>query len=874
MEKGGRYRQRRWETSSAYHDFENARDRDFRAGRWSYQRGDFRHEMVPQETRSRLPHERGLYEMHPNSWSRYDDDFDRYDRFHNEDFHDPKYHHGFERSGWSSRYSDEEYDTRSRSHTSTGQRYERDDESSRHDDHVSGSSQKRRSHSSHKRERELKKRSRSRDLDRSGEKRKCSDRSRSISYEDYSRSPSRSPRGYIHGRGHKEGSIEGSYHKTRSEKLRDSESRHSYNSMKVSPSATLVVRGLTQKMTEDDLYQAMANWGPLKHVRIIRERSSGLSRGFAFVDFPSIEAAQKMMDEVGDHGLKVDGCNIFFEYSSKPTGGIGGPQSRQLSSAGSNHGSYKGSSLGFDWICNVCGYINFARRTLCFQCNESRTEDSLPADMVSSYALSTGKKNGEPGPTHVLVVRGLDEHIDEEMLHYEFSKHAPIKDLRLVRDKFTHVSRGFAFVHFHSVEEATRVLEATNGMTLEKNGSALRVAYAKNVLGPGSMASASTQASNLAAAAIEAATFAQQYNSVGQAPKDQDGAKLMQQNYVASEANNNIGISDSSAPQSGFIWDEASGYYYDAASGFYYDANSGLYYDGNNGVWYSYNSETQQYTPYGDQCVGTNATSDNNGAASDALETAPPSEETLSASEKKPSLPEAVQAAAIAAMAASKKDKEKLREKEREIKLASKNSILASKKKISNVLNMWKQRQNESEAPGATLNGTIQIGHATLADDKLSVGSSSGIGSSTEISGTIKAQVEEASFWKTEIKSNGSSTTTVITPSACLTSDSLSTQRGIDNQAGNTLSSKFKESGNSSMNFPDSSSTRASELSGVLQVTSNAPENATNAHSGSRRRFSETPQTVYRDRAAERRSLYASSKSVDEPFDIDFKEKG
>jgi len=33
------------------------------------------------------------------------------------------------------------------------------------------------------------------------------------------------------------------------------------------------------------------------------------------------------------------------------------------------------------------------------------------------------------GPTHVLVVRGLDEHIDEEMLHYEFSKHAPIKVL-------------------------------------------------------------------------------------------------------------------------------------------------------------------------------------------------------------------------------------------------------------------------------------------------------------------------------------------------------------------------------------------------------------------------------------------------------------
>ena len=29
------------------------------------------------------------------------------------------------------------------------------------------------------------------------------------------------------------------------------------------------------------------------------------------------------------------------------------------------------------------------------------------------------------------------------------------------------------------------------------------------------------------------------------------------------------------APQSGYVWDEASGYYYDAASGFYYDPNRG-----------------------------------------------------------------------------------------------------------------------------------------------------------------------------------------------------------------------------------------------------------------------------------------------------------
>lgn len=46
--------------------------------------------------------------------------------------------------------------------------------------------------------------------------------------------------------------------------------------------------------------------------------------------------------------------------------------------------------------------------------------------MSSSNPIPPGKR-GEAGPTHVLVVRGLDENADEEMLRYEFSKHAPIK---------------------------------------------------------------------------------------------------------------------------------------------------------------------------------------------------------------------------------------------------------------------------------------------------------------------------------------------------------------------------------------------------------------------------------------------------------------
>ncbi|GJX25451.1 suppressor of ABI3-5 isoform X1 [Tanacetum coccineum] len=79
-------------------------------------------------------------------------------------------------------------------------------------------------------------------------------------------------------------------------------------------SATVVVKGLSQKTTEEDLHQILSEWGPLRHVRVIKERNSGTSRGFAFIDFPSTGSARSMMDKVGDEGVVVDGRKLFFEY--------------------------------------------------------------------------------------------------------------------------------------------------------------------------------------------------------------------------------------------------------------------------------------------------------------------------------------------------------------------------------------------------------------------------------------------------------------------------------------------------------------------------------------------------------------------------------
>ncbi|KAK6133798.1 hypothetical protein DH2020_032509 [Rehmannia glutinosa] len=754
--------------------------------------------------------------------------------------------YGYDDYDYRSRVSHSREDSRERDYDYGRQSYDSDyDRGGRRD----GNWRRRES-----RDREWDKRGLSREKDESPYRRHehspSHSRSRSRGRDDRARS--RSPRSRSHGRSHRGDSYDDS-HYDRSDRRRDREDRRQHDHYSVAPSATVVVKGLSQKTTEEDLYQILAEWGPLRHVRVIKERNSGISRGFAFIDFPSVDSAQAMMDRLGHEGLLVDGRKLFFEYSSKPTGAANGSLGMDSASR-SGHGGHRSIMMPSDWMCTICGCVNFARRTSCFQCNEPKTEDAPAADMASSNPTPTGKR-GDAGPTHVLVVRGLDENADEEMLRYEFSKHAPIKDLRLVRDKFTHVSRGFAFVHFYSVEDATKALEATNGTTLEKNGQILRVAYAKSIIGPGSAVSGASQSSSLAAAAIEAATFAQQYDAVGWAPKEYDpednrsGGGQEQGGQVT-------GQTDPSAPQSGFVWDEASGYYYDAASGFYYDGNTGLYYDGNNGLWYSFDQQTQQYIPCTDQNGKTTEKQTETSKASDGpnnrkvVISAPAA--TVTSHEKAASLPDAVQAAAAAAIAAEKKEKEKLKE----IRLASKSSILANKKKMNNVLTMWKQRSHEGQAPRVALEDNNQL--STSVEERSSTPSSS---------------------MKSKFKNEGLTTKENVTNTQSSGLESQDRARPVIASSGGTLKGIIRGSGmgvvksdtvyagqGEGTSFTEASPTVTAFRTDASALGSYAPPVAPG---GGKRRFSEMPatsiankeqsQNTYRDRAAERRSLYGSS---------------
>lgn len=302
--------------------------------------------------------------------------------------------------------------------------------------------------------------------------------------------------------------------------------------------------------------------------------------------------------------------------------------------------------------------------------------------------------------------------------------------------------------------------------------------------------------------------------------------------------------------------------------------SAGLYYDGNNGLWYSYDQQTQKYIPCTDE-NGKTAEKQSDGSNNRKVIISAPAA-TVTSNEKAASLPDAVQAAAAAAIAAEKKEKEKLKE----IRLASKSSIMANKKKMNNVLSMWKQRSNEGQAP-----------RVALEDNQPSA--------------SIDERSNPASSMKSKLKNEGPTTKENVVTAAGLTSaptqsaglEPQDRAKPISTSSSGTLKGVIRSSGmgvvksNTVYMAPEGASapsfnTSSAVSSSLTYTESSSPVTpfrtdasalggyAPSAVGSGKRRFSEMPstsvtnkeqsQTTYRDRAAERRSLYGSSSAFGE----------
>ncbi|KAF9562135.1 hypothetical protein CPC08DRAFT_742238 [Agrocybe pediades] len=212
------------------------------------------------------------------------------------------------------------------------------------------------------------------------------------------------------------------------------------------PSPHVIFLGLDPDFTEADLQAYLVSHGcSVETVTIIRERSSGTSKGFGFAQFTSIEHARAFVDP-------------FFPFIQMPP-----PASHGASATAA---FYKALETG--------GPHNGRRVKIDY------SQSATPHDKGRMNRGNANDGTRDIGNTQssVLLFRGLDplsgpQAIYQAMLSSSGVGKEGAKGMRriiLIKDKVTMASFGFAFVEFVDVQSASNVLAATMSAQLHPAG--------------------------------------------------------------------------------------------------------------------------------------------------------------------------------------------------------------------------------------------------------------------------------------------------------------------------------------------------------------------------------------------------------------------
>lgn len=93
----------------------------------------------------------------------------------------------------------------------------------------------------------------------------------------------------------------------------------------------LYIGNLSYQTTEDDLQQHFSQFGEIARVQLIKDRDTGQSKGFAFVEMASEDGAEKALQEDGTDfmGRKIRVSEARPQEKRDFRGGDrGGPRSR------------------------------------------------------------------------------------------------------------------------------------------------------------------------------------------------------------------------------------------------------------------------------------------------------------------------------------------------------------------------------------------------------------------------------------------------------------------------------------------------------------------------------------------------------------------
>ncbi|WP_437185553.1 RNA recognition motif domain-containing protein [Planctomicrobium sp. SH668] len=108
----------------------------------------------------------------------------------------------------------------------------------------------------------------------------------------------------------------------------------------------LYVGNLSYNTTEDDLRDLFSQAGDVKSVSLIKDRETGRSKGFAFVEMSSSDAAQKAIDQFHGQSFQTRTMTVNIAKPREDRPRSFGGDSRGGGNRGGRDGGGRG---GRDW---------------------------------------------------------------------------------------------------------------------------------------------------------------------------------------------------------------------------------------------------------------------------------------------------------------------------------------------------------------------------------------------------------------------------------------------------------------------------------------------------------------------------------------------
>ena len=116
----------------------------------------------------------------------------------------------------------------------------------------------------------------------------------------------------------------------------------------------IFVANIERKVTDEQLQELFQQYGEIASLKLIRDRDTGVSKGYAFVEMSNDDEAQKAIDALNEFDLEgralaVNEARPKTEYKKSGGGGYkgGGGGGYKSGGGGYNKGGYGGGDGGY-----------------------------------------------------------------------------------------------------------------------------------------------------------------------------------------------------------------------------------------------------------------------------------------------------------------------------------------------------------------------------------------------------------------------------------------------------------------------------------------------------------------------------------------------